>query len=658
MKKMKKQILSFSFILLALSGFGQTPNSNDPIVMEIDGKGVTKSEFLQIYLKNNNNPQFHKDSIDKYLVLFKKFKLKVAEAEALGYDTIPKLKKELDGYKKQLANPYMIDSAQNESLVKEAYDRTANEVRASHILIRVEQNAKPQDTLIAWNKISEIKRRLEKGEDFSSVAKSKNGSEDPSAVNNGGDLGYFTAFQMIYPFEDRAYKTPIGQLSEIFRTRYGYHILKTTATRPARGSIKVAHLLVSAGKSATQEEKNNAQKKAGELYAKLKAGEKWEELVKLYSDDPSSNQKGGELPMFGSGTNQRMVPVFEEAAFALKNDGDISEPIQTDFGFHIIKRIEWKPVRPFNEMKKEIQSKVNKDERAKKTQDSFVEKMKKQYNFKLPKWNGLEWFTANLDSTYFVGKWKADKLNTDLEVFSLDGKSYTQKQFAEFMEKGYRGVKREDFKKVVESQYNTWVKMTVLDYEESRLESKYPEYRALVKEYHDGILLYEIMSDKIWNKSVKDTSGLKNYFSLNRDNYMWPKRLDATIYECNSEKNAEEVYKLLKKKKNTSKEIIEKINGKSELNLRVKMNKFDPEQVTYLKSRTFVAGRNKPYMFEGKYYVVFLTKELPIMKKEFNEAKGIVTSDYQNYMETKWLEELEKKHRISFNYDILYSLDK
>ena len=645
-------------MLLITSGFCQKNTSNDPIVMEIDGKGVTKSEFLQIYLKNNNNPQFHKDSIDKYLVLFKKFKLKVAEAEALGYDTIPKLKKELDGYKKQLANPYMIDSAQNESLVREAYERTANEVRASHILIRLEQNAKPQDTLIAWNKISEIKRRLEKGEDFAYIAKSKNGSEDPSAVNNGGDLGYFTAFQMIYPFEDRAFKTPIGQLSEVFRTRYGYHILKTTGTRPARGSIKAAHLLVSAGKNATQEEKNNAEKKAGELYAKLKAGEKWDDLVKLYSDDPTSNQKGGELPMFGSGTNQRMVPVFEEAAFALKNDGEISAPIQTDFGFHIIKRLEWKPVRPYNEMKKEIQSKVNKDERAKKTQDSFVDKMKKQYNFQLPKVNGLTWFETNLDSTYFVGKWKTDKLNTDLEVFSLDGKIYTQKQFAEFMEKGFRGIKRDEFKKVVESQFNNWVKISVLDYEESKLESKYPEYRALIKEYHDGILLYEIMSDKIWNKSVKDTSGLKNFFNLNRANYMWQKRLDATIYECNSDKNAALVYKMLKKKKNTSKEIIEKINVKSELNLRVKMNKFDAESTTYLKGRTFTQGRNKPYNFEDKFYVVVLNKELPIMKKEFNEAKGIVTSDYQNYMEKTWLEELEKKHRITFYYDVLYSLDK
>jgi peptidyl-prolyl cis-trans isomerase SurA len=522
----------------------------------------------------------------------------------------------------------------------------------------VDQNAKPQDTLIAWNKINDIKKRLDNGEDFETVAKSKNGSEDPSVVNNGGDLGYFTAFQMIYAFEDRAFKTPIGKTSDIFRTRFGFHVLKTTGERPSRGSIKVAHLLVSAGKSATDSEKANAEKKAKEIRAKLSAGEKWEDLVKMYSDDPSSNQKGGELPMFGSGTNQRMIPAFEEAAFLLQNDGDISEPIQTDFGFHIIKRIEKKPVRPYNEMKKEIQSKVNKDDRAKTTQDSFVEKLKKEYNYKLPKANGLDWFVANLDTTFYLGKWKADKLTTDLEVFNLDGKSYTQKQFASFMEKAYRGMKKEDNKKVVDNLFKNWVKTSVLEYEESKLENKYPDYKALVKEYHDGILLYEVMSDKVWNKALKDTTGLKNFFEANRTNYKWPLRIDATIYECNNAQNAATVFKLLKKKKNTSKEIIEKVNKQSELNLRVKMNKFDPEQTNYLKGKTFVDGRNKPYEFEGKHYVIFVNQTLPIMNKELSEAKGPVTSDYQNYLEKTWLDELAKKYRVTLNYDVLYSLDK
>ena len=632
----------------------------DPVVMEVNGKLVKKSEFLQIYLKNNNNPKFDKATMDEYLEMFKKFKLKVAEAEALGYDTIPKLKKELEGYRKQLANPYLIDSAENKALVEQAYERMKTEVRASHILIKLDASATPKDTLAAYNRILVLKKRIEKGEDFESVAKMKGGSEDPSASSNGGDLGYFTAFQMVYDFEEKAFSTPVGSITDPFKTRFGYHILKVTDKRPARGTMKVAHLMVATGKEAKQEDIANAEKKINELYDKLMQGAKWEELVTAHSDDAGSAKKGGELPAFGTGTSQRMVPTFEEAAFALKKDGEMSKPVRTDYGFHIIKRIEWKDIQPFETMKKELQNKVNKDDRGKKTQDSFVVKLKKQYNYKkAPKASyELNWFVANLDSTFYMGKWKSDKLVTNNELFNMDGKSFTQKQFAAYLEKSFRNARKEDFKKLVEDQYNNWEKSAILEYEESKLEIKYPDYKALVQEYHDGLILYDVMSDKVWNKATKDTSGLRTFFESNRDKYMWPNRIDAEIYECNSAENADVVFKMLKKKKNTSKEIIEKVNATSELNLRVKTNKFDPEQIAYLKGLKFEQGRNKPYNFEGKYYVIKLNQYLPIMKKEFAEARGAATSDYQNYLEKTWLEELKQKFPIIVNYDVLYNLGK
>jgi peptidyl-prolyl cis-trans isomerase SurA len=660
--KVKKITSMKKLIVYCVLFFGiQKLNAQvDPIVMEINGKPVLKSEFLQIYLKNNNNPKFDKASMDEYLEMFKKFKLKVAEAEALGYDTIPKLKKELEGYRKQLANPYLIDSAENKSLVEQAYERIKTEVRASHILIKVDPNASPKDTLEAYNKILGLKKRIEKGEDFSSVAKMKGGSDDPSAATNGGDLGFFTAFQMVYPFEEKAYTTPVGSISDPFRTRYGYHIVKVTDKRPARGTIKVAHIMVAAGKDAKPETIANAEKKINELYDKLLQGSKWEELVTAHSDDPGSSKKGGELPSFGSGTTQRMVPAFEEAAFSLKSDGEISKPVKTEYGFHIIKRLEWKDVQSFETLKKEIQNKVNKDERAKKTQDSFVFKLKKQYNYKKsPKLEiDLNWFTMNLDSTFYQGKWKSDKLASDNELFNIDGKSFTQKQFAVFLEKAFRNAKKEDFKILVDNQFRNWEKTAILEYEESKLLSKYPDYKALVNEYHDGIILYEVMSDKVWNKATKDTVGLKKFFDENREKYLWSRRLDAEIYECNSLENANVVFKMLKKKKNTSKEIIEKINATSELNLKVKVNKFDPEQTPSLKGRTFVSGRNKPYEFEGKHYVVKLTQDLPVIRKEFSEARGAATSDYQNYLEKTWIEELSKKYPVKVNFDILYNLNK
>ena len=649
---MKKIFFSLCVLLVSQFGFGQ----KDPIVMDINGKKVTKSEFLQIYLKNNNDPKFDKVSLDDYLELFKKFKLKVAEAETLGYDTIPKLKKELEGYRKQLANPYLIDSASNNSLVLEAYERFKTEVRASHILLRLDPNAFPKDTLDVYNRILALKKRIEKGEDFASVAKMKNGSEDPSAVNNGGDLGYFTAFQMVYSFEEMAYTTAIGSISEPFRTRFGYHILKVTDKRPSRGTIKVAHIMVAAGKDIAKETSEAAEKKINELYEKLQKGEKWDNLVTLHSDDANSVKKAGELPAFGSGTTQRMVPAFEEAAFSLKKDGDYSRPIKTDYGFHIIKRLELKDVQSFETVKKELQAKVNKDERSKKTQDSFVLKLKKSYNYTFSGNQNLKWFVQNIDSTYYLGNWNTTKLKTNKVLFKIGGKSYKQNDFVNYLQSNFKGLRREEASKLISNQYKNFEKASILKFEESMLSDKYPEYKALVKEYHDGIILYEIMSDKVWNKAVIDTTGLKNYFEQNRSKYNWTDRIDATIYECLNKEIAETVIKMIKNDTINSKHVLDLVNKDTELNLKVKMNKFEINQVSYLKNRSFIVGVNPIFEFEGKYYAIKVSELLKPINKEFSESKGTVTSDYQNFLEKSWMEELLKKYPITIYTEVLYKI--
>lgn len=652
---MKKTI----FLLLCLLIFNNLNAQSDPSVMEVNGQKVSKSEFLQIYLKNNNDPKFDKASIDEYMELFTKFKLKVAEAERLGYDTIPRLKKELEGYRKQLALPYLIDSVENKALVKESYERLKKEIRASHILIKVKQNASPKDTLKAYNRLLELKKRIEDGEEFEIVAKSKNSSQDPSVMKNGGDLGFFTAFQMLYPFEEKAYNTPKGQVSDPFRTKYGYHILQVTDSRPARGTIRVAHLMVATPQGTTEEEILSAEKKINEIYEKLQesnSDEEWNEMVSKYSDDPSSSKKGGLLPIFGSGSAQRMVPVFEDAAFALKKDGEISTPVRTDYGFHILKRIEWNNIKSFDDMKKELQKKVNKDERSKKTQDVFVAKLKKKYNFQESEGQYLQWFVENLDSSYYAGRWEINDLITDGTIFSIGEKQYRQTDFAKFIKKSYRGMRRFTFEDIVKRQYAEWVKKSVLAYEEGLLASKYPEYKALVKEYHDGIILYEVMSDMVWNKAVKDTTGLKEFYETQKMNYMWPERLDATVYICANSEISNKVYKLLKKKKNTSDVIIEKINVETELNLDVKMNKYDAKKVDFLKGRNLTEGRNEPFESEGKYYVVKVNEILPVMSKELSEIKGAVISDYQAFLEESWLKDLKEKYPVKVNYEVLYNL--
>lgn len=652
---LKQSFLLISILILSSSNYF----SQDEVVMELNDTKVTKSEFLQIYLKNNDNPKFDKASIDEYMELFKKFKLKVAEAEALGYDTVPKLKRELEGYRKQLALPYLIDSNENRAMVTQSYERLKTEVRASHILLRLKPTASVKDTLKAYTRLIELRKRIINGEDFELVAQSKNSSEDPSVATNGGDLGFFTAFQMLYPFEERAYTTAVGKTSMPFRTKYGYHILKVTDKRQARGTTKCAHLMVSSPLESSIEETASAEKKIAEIYALLQdslTDEKWKNYVAKYSDDPSSNRKGGELPVFGSGTSQRMVPVFEDAAFSIKADGAISKPVKTDYGYHIIRRIEWNDLKPFEKMEKELQKRVNKDERSKKTQDVFVSKLKTKYGFVQGELQYKDWFVENLDSSFFIGNWTADSLKVDQVMFSIGTKSYRQMEFSKFLRKSFRNGRGKDFKTIVDTKYKEWVKQGVLAYEESMLDSKYPEYKALVQEYHDGIILYEIMSDKVWNKAVKDTTGLKSYYDIQKTKYMWPDRIDATVYICASSDVSDKVFKMLKKKKNNSRVILEEVNEDSELNLDVKMNKYIQSSTGFLKGKSFVKGRNEGYEFENKFYVIFVNEMLSEMPKELSEIKGAVISDYQNHLESYWMKELVEKYPITIYDEVLYNL--
>lgn len=647
-----KKIIALSFILIGLGTFAQ----KDPTVMTINGKPVTKSEFLQIYLKNNNNPKYDKASIDEYLELFKKFKLKVAEAEALGYDTIPKLVKELNGYKEQLARPYLIDSSKNEALIQEAYNRIKEEVRASHILIRTTAKGSPKDTLVAYNRILAIKKRIENGEDFGEVAQKE--SEDPSARKNKGDLGYFSAFQMVYPFEEAAFNTPVEKVSDPIRTRFGYHLIYVQGKRPATGTIQTAHIMISEKRKNT-ETKSNAKKRIDEIYALLQKGEKFEDLAAKHSEDPSSKKSGGKLPAFGTGSNTRMVPEFTEAAFALKNDGDYSKPIQTDYGWHIIKRISWKPVASFDKMKKQLAAKVAKDVRAQQSQASFIQKLKKEYKFKRKSSKSLAWFYENIDSSFIKGDFVASSIPTNKLLFKMKKAKFYQKDFAEYLDKNRRKINLPDSKKLINQHYKKWEEESIINFEKSILTKKYPSYKALITEYHDGILLYEIMSDKVWNEAMRDTVGLKEFHVKNKEKYRWKTRYDATIFECVSKEVAKRAKKLMGADVLTASKVNNLLNEESSLNSKYSTKKFVVDKVDYLKNCPIKLkkGENPVFEYGGKFYFVKINEIIPVGLKTFEEAKGAITSDYQNYLEKVWLQQLKKKHSIVINEEEIYNLN-
>lgn len=659
-KNMNKYLTSAFCFFLFFSVFAQTADDNR-VLFTVGGDKVTVSDFEYVYNKNNINNQsdYSEKSLRDYLNLYENFRLKVKEAEAMHLDTITSLKNELEGYRKQLAKSYLTDREISDKLIAEAYERSKTEVNASHILVRVSEDANPADTLAAYKKIMAIKKRLEKGEAFDKVAREV--SEDPSAKTNGGDIGWFSVFGTIYPFETAVYTAKKGEVVGPVRTEFGYHLVKLNDTRPARGQIHVAMLLLRVPEKATQAQKDTVKKRIDAIYADITSGKiTFDEAVKKYSEDKSTRAKGGELQWFGTGTTVRMIPQFEDAAFALKKDGDISKPIETQFGYHIIKRLEKKDLQPFNDVKNDLKKKVERDSRSEEAKTVLIERIKKENNFKEDAANRAA-FDAKIDTSIVKGNWKADSTlrHSGKTLFTLAGKDYTAGEFAEYIEKNAK--KRSDKSKaaLLNEYYEGFVNAKCLEYEESTLETKKPEFRNLMREYKDGILLFELMDRMVWTKAVKDSAGLEEYRKNNQSKYMWGNRAEVSIFNVNDQKTADEAYKMAEKKKSED-EIKAKLNKEGEKGrVSVIDGKYEKGQYDVVDKIDWKPGLTPVKKLNDSSYQFILVKAIVGPEpKTLKEAKGYIVSDYQEYLEKTWLEQLRKKYPIVVNEQVFKSLIK
>ncbi len=639
----------FVFVTLALSAQKNT----DPVLLKIDDEVVTRSEFEAIFKKNNRDSVITKADLDEYLELFINFKLKVKAAEELGMDTMPQFKRELAGYREQLSKPYLADKAMTDSLVMEAFNRMKSEVKASHILIKLDPDPSPEDTAAAYKEIMALKKQLDRdGSDFDSMAKLK--SQDPSAKQNSGNLGYFTALQMVYPFENIVYKTPVGKVGGPVRTQYGYHLVKVTDKRDARGQVRVAHIMILAEEGDPEDLAATNKRRADELYERLENGEDFVELAKKFSDDRSSSAKGGELPAFGS---SKMVAEFEEAAFDLKEVGELSKPIKSPYGWHIIKLLERIPPQPYKEVEKELSNKIARDSRSNVSKESFIAKRKAEYGFKEDR-SELKPFYAALDTSYYSGRWQpSSKLEKSNKVlFTLDKKEFRQSDFLSFLQSRMRARRSVvPIKTMVNDSYSTYVEREVMDYENSRLEQKYPEFKALVNEYRDGILLFDLTDQKVWSKAVKDSAGLAAYYTTNQNDFMWEERAGYDMYTLEKAEDGKLVKKMLKKGKNPD-EIQAALNGDNVLRVRVESGLKEKEEVPAFQLITWEKGISDVVEDNGQFKILNIKEIRKPEPKDFDETRGLVTAAYQNQLEQEWIESLRSKHTVEANKDVLYTI--
>ena len=626
------------------------PQLEDEWLIAINGDTITAGDFWYAFVKNADEEKpINLDSIKKYKKLYDKFLLKVTEAKSLGYDTTPKFLKEFKGYKNQLAESYLKDKSVTEKLIQEAFDRSRIDVEASHILVKVPYDAMPEDTLKAFEKALSIMNKANNGVDFTLLAKKYS---DDNGGKNGGYLGYFSVLRMVYPFENMAYNTKPGEISKPFRSRFGYHIIKVHSNRKAVGEVKVAHIMTIAKEGMDPKKLVDAEKNIREIYEMVKEGKNFAELARKFSEDLNTSNRGGELPWFGP---NKFLPEFENAAFSLANNGDVSEPVKTPYGWHIIKRIDRKELASYDDMKNELRNKVSRSDRAALSKTVVINRIKKEYEFTEYR-SGIDNFYTFCDTTLITAKWKApaDKELTD-KMFDFAGVTYTQKEFAEYLTQTLVPKKGGSYQRIVQYSYENWMTDIIESHEKSLLTTKYPDYGRLLREYKDGIILFDLTSEKVWNKSVVDTAGLRAFHNDIKDQWQWNERMDGVVYKCIDEATAVAVRKLLKKGRGDD-VILENINVESKLNVRVEAGVYEAKSRPELNGLKFKKGVSKVLNQNGNFIVLKVDKVLPVESKSLSEVKGMVTAKYQDYLMDVWLKELREKYEIVYNDDVFKQL--
>lgn len=637
-------------------------------LIKLGDNNISAGEFMSVYEKNNvNGDVIDKKNVDEYLDMYINFKLKVIEAESLKMDTNAKFVKELNGYRKQLAKPYFSNEEGTEALVEEAYNRMLWDINADHILVKCDIHAVPADTLKAYNKAMEIRNRILKGEDFNALAVEL--SDDPSARDikeipgkqraykgNKGNLGYFSAFDMVYPFETGVYNTKVGEISMPVRTDFGYHIIRVNSKTPACGIIKAAQVFLIVDENTPGKSDSAVREKAMNIFNEIeKDGSNWDVIVKKYTDDKGAAPRGGALSPFKVNS---IVPEFIDAIKEMEV-GDITLPVKTNYGYHIIRLISKSGIASLDDEKDNIKKRVEKDMRAKVSDEIVLKRIMKENKFKV-KTKTKDAFIATIDSTLSEGSFVLpENVDVNKVLFSFEKKQYTINDFVQYI---YLHQQSQPFMSPASYAYelfNDFVKESAFAYEDSKLEEKYPEFNMLVKEYHDGILLFDLMEKEVWKKAEKDTTGLNSYYEEHKGEYMWKKRVKAAVVTVNNSESLDRAMELIELDV-CADSLKAAFNNERLKGVMMKAPFFQEGDNIDIDSTSWVVGtiRIVPSTVDNSTKIIKILEVRDPEPKTFKEAKGLVTSAYQNVLERNWIESLKTKYPVSIDEKLLEKVKK
>jgi peptidyl-prolyl cis-trans isomerase SurA len=647
-------VLKFIFVFLTFISFnlGLAAQKNEDILMRVGKSDVTVGEFKYIYEKNNGaNADYSAKSLDEYLDLYRKFKLKVEKAKEMKIDTISALVQELEGYRKQLASTYLIDKEVTDQLLRELYDRMKYDIEFSHIFIQMPETSSFLAKEDAKNRLREIKSKIVGGSlSFEEAARTF--SEDRITAPHNGLMGYFTAKlpSGFYNLESAIYTLPEGTVSDIIETKIGYHLVKVIGKRPARGTIEVAHILINKGQEAL----------ADSVYNAIKSGTPFEAMADKFSLDAATAKNGGKLPAFGINTYDSN---FENNAFSLQKNGDVSKPIMTNSGWHIIKLLKKYTPDTYEIFVKKMKSQINKDQRFEIAKLKLISNIKTSTGFKESK-EEINTLALGLNEDFYTYRWNPTNLvNANNVVCTFDGNTkYTVSDFSEFCKKNTRTRLRYDsnrpIKETLDELYNEFVNEKALEYEEKLLPVKHPDFKSLMREYEEGILLFEITKINVWDRANQDTTGLKNFFDKHQGSYKWPEsaQLSTFVIKSNDSKFASKVYDFAKK--NDDAKIESKFNDQQKM---VVITKLDCDAKSKeCGTMEWKKGSMSSIKMEedGTFSFTKLGDIKPSKQKTLAEARGYIVADYQDFLEKEWIASISKEIKVEMKQDVINKLKK
>ncbi|WP_130274207.1 peptidylprolyl isomerase [Cecembia calidifontis] len=655
---MIKKYLWFSILAIGFSCSPKTivveeAQEQAPVpLMTIGNEEILSDEFLYLLSKNRQfqekEEKISPQEFEENLELFINYKLKVKEAENLGLDTLEEFRREFEVFKDDLIQPFLIKNSLQQGELMKAYNRMKEVVKASHILLQFPNNASREDTIAVFRMAQKLKAEAEAGADFNELALEY--SDDPSAKENKGSLGYFTALQMVHQFEDAAYSLGIGEISDPILTNFGYHIIKVEDRKPNPGEIKVSHILVrtQAGDPVSEE---RALRKIGEIYSELQKPESvWEDVCRIYSEDLGSKNSGGALPWISLGT---VIPEFERVAFALNEEGEISPPVKTPYGYHIIRLEERRPIASFEEMEPMIKSRILRDSRSGLIQSQVTAIQKSRYSF--VENEGMVAQIQGIINQSSANEIK-DAINSrhlqDSVLFTVQGKPNTVADYLNFLE-AEKGNVRIGSKNSFNGSLERFIEATLNQTEEKDLTANNQEYKLLLQEYRDGILLFSLMNEKVWQKALMDSIGQLKFYEEHKENYTWNERLRALIVIMGKEESSSSVRRFLADKKYRS-DLSDRLENTFLLNnplaFTMEEGLFEWEKHPILSK----IDPNKEFQeikWDGKTTFIILGEKVPSEIKKFNETRGKVIQDYQQYLERELVTALKNNYIIRINED-------